>query len=56
MKIITYLLQHAHNLVDWYPWGEDAFEAACRENKPSFFPSATPLATGAMFALIIIKL
>ena len=29
-----YLLQHAHNPVDWYPWGEDAFEKARRENKP----------------------
>ena len=23
-----YLLQHAHNPVDWYPWGEEAFEKA----------------------------
>ena len=30
-----YLLQHAHNPVDWYPWGEEAFEAARRE-KESF--------------------
>ncbi|MBI4345851.1 MAG: thioredoxin domain-containing protein [Elusimicrobia bacterium] len=29
-----YLLQHAHNPVDWYPWGEEAFERARRENKP----------------------
>jgi len=29
-----YLLQHAHNPVDWYPWGEAAFEKARRENKP----------------------
>jgi uncharacterized protein len=29
-----YLLQHAHNPVDWYPWGEDAFERAAREDKP----------------------
>ncbi len=29
-----YLLQHAHNPVDWYPWGEDAFERAKAENKP----------------------
>jgi hypothetical protein len=28
-----YLLQHAHNPVDWYPWGEDAFEKAKKENK-----------------------
>ncbi|MGH9755222.1 MAG: thioredoxin domain-containing protein [Blastocatellia bacterium] len=29
-----YLLQHAHNPVDWYAWGEEAFESARRENKP----------------------
>ncbi|HSD47324.1 MAG TPA: thioredoxin domain-containing protein, partial [Pyrinomonadaceae bacterium] len=29
-----YLLQHAHNPVDWYPWGEDAFAKARSENKP----------------------
>jgi uncharacterized protein YyaL (SSP411 family) len=31
-----YLLQHAHNPVDWYPWGEQAFAKARRENKPIF--------------------
>ncbi len=31
-----YLLQHAHNPVDWYPWGEEAFEQARSENKPVF--------------------
>jgi uncharacterized protein YyaL (SSP411 family) len=31
-----YLLQHAQNPVDWYPWGEDAFAKARRENKPIF--------------------
>lgn len=29
-----YLLQHAHNPVDWYPFGEEAFEKAKKENKP----------------------
>jgi uncharacterized protein YyaL (SSP411 family) len=29
-----YLLQHAHNPVDWYPWGAEALERAKRENKP----------------------
>ena len=29
-----YLLQHAHNPVDWYPWGTEAFERARKENKP----------------------
>ena len=31
-----YLLQHAQNPVDWYPWGEEAFEKARKENKPIF--------------------
>jgi uncharacterized protein YyaL (SSP411 family) len=31
-----YLLQHAHNPVDWYAWGEEAFARARRENKPIF--------------------
>ena len=31
-----YLLQHAHNPVDWYPWGEEAFAKAKLENKPIF--------------------
>ncbi len=29
-----YLLQHADNPVDWYPWGDEAFELARREDKP----------------------
>jgi uncharacterized protein len=31
-----YLLQHSHNPVDWYPWGEEAFETAKKEDKPVF--------------------
>ena len=31
-----YLLQHAHNPVDWYPWGQEAFEKARKEDKPIF--------------------
>jgi uncharacterized protein len=31
-----YLLQHAYNPVDWYPWGEEAFSKAKEENKPVF--------------------
>jgi uncharacterized protein YyaL (SSP411 family) len=31
-----YLLQHAHNPVDWYPWGDEAFEKARQEHKPIF--------------------
>ncbi|HZP42527.1 MAG TPA: thioredoxin domain-containing protein, partial [Candidatus Binatia bacterium] len=29
-----YLLQHAHNPVDWYPWGDEVFDRARREGKP----------------------
>lgn len=29
-----YLLQHAHNPVDWYPWGDEALQRARKENKP----------------------
>ncbi len=31
-----YLLHHAHNPVDWFPWGEEAFQKARSENKPIF--------------------
>jgi len=31
-----YLLQHAHNPINWYPWGDEAFEAARRTGKPVF--------------------
>ena len=31
-----YLLQHQHNPVDWYPWGDEAFEKARKEGKPVF--------------------
>lgn len=31
-----YLLQHAHNPIDWYPWGEEAFARAKAEDKPVF--------------------
>jgi uncharacterized protein len=31
-----YLLQHARNPVDWYPWGDEAFDRARREDKPMF--------------------
>ncbi len=30
----VYLLQHAHNPVNWFPWGEAAFQKASQENKP----------------------
>src|SRR6516165_7812326 len=31
-----YLLMHAHNPVDWYPWGQEAFDKAKKENKLVF--------------------
>ena len=31
-----YLLQHAYNPVDWYPWGKEAFDKARKENRPIF--------------------
>lgn len=31
-----YLLQHAYNPVDWYPWGPAAFHRAKKEDKPVF--------------------
>jgi uncharacterized protein YyaL (SSP411 family) len=31
-----YLLQHLHNPIDWYPWGEEAFMKARKEEKPIF--------------------
>ena len=31
-----YLLQHAYNPVDWYPWGDKAFTKAKQEDKPVF--------------------
>ena len=31
-----YLVQHANNPVDWYPWGEEALQKAREEDKPIF--------------------
>src|SRR3990167_1839923 len=31
-----YILQHVYNPVDWYPWGEEAFQKAVMEDKPIF--------------------
>jgi uncharacterized protein YyaL (SSP411 family) len=36
LETSPYLLQHAHDPVDWYPWGEEAFDRARREDKPIF--------------------
>ena len=36
LEASPYLVQHAHNPVDWYPWGPEAFAVAKRENKPIF--------------------
>jgi len=35
-EISPYLLQHANNPVDWYPWGDEAFDKAKKEDKPIF--------------------
>ena len=42
-----YLLQHAHNPVDWYPWGDEAFEKASGNKNRSFCRWDIPPATGA---------
>ena len=34
LETSPYLRAHAHNPVDWYPWGEPALERARRERKP----------------------
>src|SRR5438094_9790655 len=34
LETSPYLLQHAHNPVDWHPWGEEAFATARREGRP----------------------
>ena len=31
-----YLLQHANNPINWYPWGDEAFDKAKKEDKPIF--------------------
>jgi uncharacterized protein YyaL (SSP411 family) len=31
-----YLLQHAHNPINWYPWSDEAFKKAKEEDKPIF--------------------
>jgi uncharacterized protein YyaL (SSP411 family) len=36
LETSPYLLQHAHNPVDWHPWGNDAFEEARRRGVPIF--------------------
>ncbi len=36
LETSPYLLQHANNPVQWYPWGEEALERAKKENKPIF--------------------
>ncbi len=42
-----YLLQHAHNPVDWYPWGAEALERAAREDRPILLSIGYAAATGA---------
>ena len=43
-----YLLQHAYNPVDWYPWGPEALRLAKEQNRPILLRLAIPPATGAM--------
>ena len=42
-----YLLQHAHNPVDWFAWGDEAFERRARKTNPFFSASVTRPAIGA---------
>ena len=34
LETSPYLLQHAHNPVNWYPWGDEAFQSARQDGKP----------------------
>ena len=43
-----YLLQHAHNPVDWYPWGDEALDRAKKEDKPLLVSIGYAAATGVM--------
>ncbi len=43
-----YLLEHAYNPVDWYPWGDEAFAKARRRTSRSSSASGTPPVTGAI--------
>ena len=43
-----YLLQHASNPVDWFPWSDEAFKKAKTRINQYFSPLATQHATGAM--------
>lgn len=42
-----YLLQHAHNPVNWYPWGDEAFALAKKDNKPVLVSIGYATCTGA---------
>ena len=55
-----YLMQHGENPVDWYPWCEEAFRKAAKEEKAVFLSigySHLPLVPrdGSMFLLILIQ-
>ncbi len=43
-----YLVQHASNPVDWYPWGPQALQKARQEDKPIFLSIDMPPVTGVM--------
>src|SRR5260370_32924273 len=42
LETSPYLLQHAHNPVDWRPWGDDAFAAARALDRPIFLSVGYP--------------
>lgn len=46
-----YLLHHAHNPVDWYPWGPEAFAKAASEDKPIFLSMVIALVTGVIYVI-----
>ena len=52
-----YLLQHAKNPVDWYPWGEEAFDKAKKEGKrfQAIVTETRPLYQGLMTAKDLLK-
>ena len=47
LETSPYLQQHAHNPVNWYPWGEEAFEEAKRLDRPVFLSIGYSTCTGA---------
>jgi len=46
-EVSPYLLQHAHNPVDWMPWGDEVWDRAKKEGKPVFLSIGIRRVTGA---------